>query len=222
MTYEKNNGYHTVSNGKVFHHADDMARNLIHGYYACVSFTDAQIGKVLDELERLGLAEDTIVILWGDHGWNLAEHTLWCKHSCFETSMHAPLIVRAPGVTHGGGRTKALTEFIDIYPSLSELAGLPLPRHLHGKSFVPLLRNPELEGKPAAIGRFKNGDTIRTDQFRFSEYTKSNGNLSSRMLYDHQQDPGENINISELAEWAERVKKLTAQLHNDMGKQELE
>ncbi|GAG86290.1 unnamed protein product, partial [marine sediment metagenome] len=121
--------------------SDEMARKMIHGYYACVSFTDAQIGKVLDELEKLGLAEDTIVILWGDHGWNLAEHTMWCKHSCFETSMHAPLIVRAPGVTKGGQRTKALTEFIDIYPSLSELAGLPLPAHLQGKSLFIL--NPD-------------------------------------------------------------------------------
>jgi iduronate 2-sulfatase len=201
--------------------SDEMARNLIHGYYASVSFADSQVGKVLNELDRLGLAENTIVVLWGDHGWNLAEHTLWCKHSCFETSMHAPLIVRAPGVTNGGERTNALTEFVDIYPSLCELAGLHLPVHLHGKSFVPLLKNPDLEWKPAAIGRFKNGDTIRTDQFRFSEYTQSNGNLSSRMLYDHQQDPGENINISEEAGRAETVKKLTAELHNGMGRQEL-
>jgi iduronate 2-sulfatase len=202
--------------------SDEMARNLIHGYYACVSFTDAQVGKVLDELERLGLAENTIVILWGDHGWNLAEHTMWCKHSCFETSMHAPLIVRAPGVTQGGQRAGALTEFIDIYPSLCDLAGLPLPDHLHGESFVPTLKNPTLRGKPAAIGRFKAGDTIRTDQYRFSEYTKSSGEFTSRMLYDHQHDPDENTNISELTEQAEAVKKLTAELHQGMGEQELQ
>ena len=202
--------------------SDEMARKMIHGYYACVSFTDAQVGKVLDELKKLGLAEDTIVILWGDHGWNLAEHTMWCKHSCFETSMHAPLIVRAPGVTTGGQRTKALTEFIDIYPSLSELAGLPLPMHLQGKSFVPLLKNPRLAGKPAAIGRFGNGDTIRTDQFRFSEYTGKDGKFSSRMLYDHKKDPGENVNVSELADQAEAVKNLATELHKGMGKKKLE
>ena len=204
--------------GKV---TDEVARDLIHGYYACVSFTDAQIGKVLDELERLGLADNTIVILWGDHGWNLAEHTLWCKHSCFETSMHAPLIVRAPGSTPGGGRTKALTEFIDIYPSLSELAGLPLLPHLQGESFVRLLKNPELAGKPVAVGRFKDGDTIRTDQFRFTEYTQSNQNPVARMLYDHKQDSGENINVAELPVLAENVDKLTAELHQRMGKQNL-
>ncbi len=198
--------------------SDEMARKMIHGYYACVSFTDAQVGKVLDELEKLGLAEDTIVILWGDHGWNLAEHTMWCKHSCFETSMQVPLIVRAPGVTKGGQRTKALTEFIDIYPSLSELAGLPLPSHLQGKSFVPLLKDPDLPWKPAAIGRFVNGDTIRTDQFRFSEYTRKGGKFNSRMLYDHSKDPGENVNVSEQTEQAVTVKELTAALHKGKGK----
>jgi arylsulfatase A-like enzyme len=200
--------------------SDEMARDLIHGYYACVSFTDAQVGKVLDELQRLGLAENTIVVLWGDHGWNLAEHTMWCKHSCFETSMLAPLIVRAPGVAQVGQRSDALTEFIDIYPSLCEMAGLPMPGHLHGESFVPLLKNPSLEGKPAAIGRFKAGDTIRTNRFRFSEYTKASGEYSSRMLYDHQRDPEENENISERKRQAEIVKRLTEELHVGMGKQE--
>src|SRR5690606_28366870 len=78
--------------------SNDTARKLIHGYYACVSYTDAQIGKLLDALDKLGLAENTIVVLWGDHGWNLGEHTLWCKHTCYETSMRIPLIVRAPGI----------------------------------------------------------------------------------------------------------------------------
>lgn len=173
-----------------------QARELIRGYYACVSYTDAQIGRVLGELERLGLEKDTLVVLWGDHGWNLGEHTMWCKHSTFETSMHAPLIVRAPGFP-AGQLTDALTEFIDIYPSLCELAGLPLPEHLQGRSFRPLLREPDLEWKPAAIGRYKNGDTIRTDRYRFTQYWSPNLSLESRMLYDHAIDGDENINISE-------------------------
>ena len=187
---------------------DAMARDLIHGYYACVSFVDAQVGRLLNELDRLELADNTIVVLWGDHGWNLGEHTLWCKHSCFETSMHAPLIVRAPGVTQTGQRTKALTEFIDIYPSLCELAGLPLPSHLQGKSFVPQLKDSSLPGKSAAIGRFKAGDTIRTDQYRFTQYSRSNGALTGRMLYDHQNDPSEDINIAEHENQAGIVKSL--------------
>jgi len=197
--------------------SDEMARNLIHGYYACVSYTDAQIGKLLDELDRLDLAENTIVVLWGDHGWNLGEHTLWCKHCCFETSMHVPLIVRAPGI-RGGRRTDGLTEFIDIYPSLCELAGLSLPDHLQGKSFVPLLKNPDLGWKTAAIGRYRNGDTIRSDRFRFTEYTDGQGRFVSRMLYEHANDPGENVNISERPENRATVQRLAEDLHSGMGK----
>jgi arylsulfatase A-like enzyme len=122
--------------------------------------------------------------------------------------MHAPLIVRAPGVTQTGQRTKALTEFIDIYPSLCELAGLPLPSHLQGKSFVPQLKDSSLPGKSAAIGRFKAGDTIRTDQYRFTQYSRSNGALTGRMLYDHQNDPSEDINIAEHENQAGIVKSL--------------
>jgi arylsulfatase A-like enzyme len=182
-----------------------------------VSYTDAQIGKLLDELDRLNLSGNTIVVLWGDHGWNLGEHTLWCKHSCFETSMHAPLIVKTLGV-EGGRKTGALTEFIDIYPSLCELAGLPLPEHLHGKSFVPLLHQPDQKWKEAAIGRFRNGDTIRTDQFRFSEYTSPGGAFMSRMLYDHRSDPEENRNVAEQPARQGDVRRLGEQLRASQGR----
>lgn len=197
--------------------SDEMALTLIHGYYACVSYTDAQVGKLLDELKRLGLADDAIVVLWGDHGWNLGEHTLWCKHCCFETSMHAPLIVKAPGIK-GGKKTKGLTEFIDIYPSLCELAGLPLPDHLQGRSFLPLMKNPDQQWKAAAIGRFRNGDTIRTDQYRFTEYTGAKSNFLARMLYDHNVDSHEDVNVSEKDGNKPVVDSLTKQLHEGMGK----
>ena len=195
-----------------------MARDLIHGYYACVSFTDAQVGRLLNALDHLGLAKNTIVVLWGDHGWNLAEHTLWCKHSCFETSMHAPLIVRAPSVTSGNQRTPALTEFIDLYPSLCDLAGLPAPEHLEGESFVPHLKDPALPGKAFAIGRFKKGDTIRTEKFRFTQYFNAKGKPTGRMLYDHQNDPGENVNVAEHETQSDRVKNLATQLQQGIGK----
>ena len=197
--------------------SDETALNLIHGYYACVSYTDAQIGRVLDELDRLGLADDTIVILWADHGWNLGEHTLWCKHCTFETSMHAPLIVRAAGI-QGGRRTRGLTEFIDIYPSLSELAGLPLPKHLEGTSFVPLLTDPDRPWKKTAIGRYRSGDTVRTDTHRFTEYTDDRGNPTGRMLYDHTLDPNENVNIAEVPKNRKTAEQLTKQLHAGMGR----
>jgi len=190
--------------------SDEAARTLVHGYYACVSYTDAQVGRVLDELARLGLADDTIVILWGDHGWNLREHGLWCKHCNFDTSLRAPLMIRAPGIK-GGLESRALTEFVDIYPSLCELCGLELPGHLDGLSFVPLLTKPDLPWKNTVFSRYFNGDSIRTDRYLCSEW-KRNGNVYARMLYDHKVDPGENVNIADRPEAAALVKELKTRM----------
>ena len=195
------------------------ARRLIHGYYACVSFIDAQIGRVLAELDRTGLDDNTIIVLWGDHGWQLGEHGMWNKHSCFETSMHAPLLVAAPGMP-AGVRSPALTEFIDLYPSLCELTGLDAPPHLQGTSFVPILRDPSLPGKTQAIGRFTIGDTIRTDRYRYSEYRSNRGagSLTGRMLYDHQDDPQENQNVAGQADNSSVMGKLSGDLNRLKGK----
>ena len=190
---------------------------MIRGYYACVSYTDTQVGKLLDELKRLNLSDRTIVVLWGDHGWNLGEHTLWCKHCCFETSMHAPLIVKAPGIA-GGRTTRGLTEFIDIYPSLCELAGLTPPSHLEGKSFVPLMKDPDLKWKPAAIGRYRSGNTIRTDRYRFTLYAGSKGKPGTRMLYDHEDDPMEDVNVAGHETNKKVIQRLAEELHQGMGK----
>jgi iduronate 2-sulfatase len=195
--------------------SEKSARNLIHGYYACVSYTDALIGNLLDELDRLKLTDNTIVVLWGDHGWNLGEHTLWCKHSCYETSMQIPLIVRAPGIK-GGQRRSGLIESIDLYPTLCELAGLSPPEHLQGLSFGTLMNDPHAEWKSAAIGRYRNGDTIRTDTFRFTEYTNAKGKQTSRMLYDHTDDLNEDVNTVESRTQA--ATELAEQLHRLMGR----
>lgn len=196
--------------------SDEAARNLIHGYYACVSYTDALIGKLLNELDRLKLSENTVVVLWGDHGWNLGEHTLWCKHSCYETSMQIPLIVRAPGI-EGDQRRPNLVESIDLYPTLCELSGLPLPNHLRGQSLVALMTDRDAAWKSAAVGRFENGDTIRTDAFRFTEYTDKKGKQTSSMLYDHQADPSENANVAGTRKNA--VVELAEVLHDIMGRE---
>jgi len=190
---------------------DELARTLIHGYYACVSYTDAQIGRVLAELDRQGLRDNTIVVLWGDHGWNLGEHGLWCKHCNFETSLHSPLIVTAPGIK-GGQKTNALTEYLDIYPSLCQLCNLPLPSHLEGKSFVPLMKKPNRLWKKAVFSRYYNGDSVKTDQYRYTEWRRKDGKVYARMLYDHNVDWVENINISERPENKELVKKLSRML----------
>ncbi len=199
---------------------DDFARRLIQGYYACVSYTDTHIGRLLDELDALGISRNTIIVLWGDHGWNLGEHTLWCKHCCFETSMNAPLMISAPMVDgiRAGATTTALAEFIDLYPSLCELADLPRLEHLQGKSLVSVLKEPTSSVKDAAIGRYRAGDTIRTDRYRFTLYSDNKGQPVARMLYDHQADPDENVNIAERPENAELVNRLTRQLKAGMGK----
>jgi arylsulfatase A-like enzyme len=188
-----------------------MALTLIHGYYASVSYVDTQIGRLLKELDRLGLTENTIVILWGDHGWQLGEHGLWCKHCNFQTSLHAPLIVKAPGI-QGGNKAEGLTEFVDIYPSLCELCGLPLPDHLEGTSFVPLLKKPDRHWKKAIFSRYHNGDSIRTERFLYTEWTEDDGEIYARMLYDHNWDPKENFNISELPENRKLVERLSKML----------
>lgn len=193
------------------HLSDDMARTLIHGYYACVSYTDAQIGRVLAELDRLGLRDDTVVVLWGDHGWNLGEHGLWCKHCNFETSLHSPLIVRAPGIK-AGSRTNALTEYLDIYPSLCELCELPLAGHLQGKSFVPLLKNPNLPWKKAVFSRYFKGDSVKTDRYRYTEWRDKSGKVYARMLYDHKVDLVENVNIAERPQNKKLVAKMSKML----------
>ncbi|MBA2116422.1 sulfatase [Bremerella alba] len=197
--------------------SEETALNMIRGYYACVSYTDANIGKLLDELDRLELADNTIVVLWGDHGWNLGEHTLWCKHSCFETSMHAPLIVKVPG-KYAGQKTAALTEFVDVYPSLCQLCGLDIPAHCQGESFVPLLKDPSATGKPFAIGRFGAGDTIRTDKFRYTEYSSKQAEVYAKMLYDHQRDPQEDTNIARQPKRQEAVDELSEKLNKNKGK----
>lgn len=174
---------------------DALARTLIRGYYASVSYTDALIGKVLKVLDQLGLRDNTIVILWGDHGWNLGDHSLWCKHCNFESALRAPLLLSAPGLPQNQ-RTEALTEFVDIYPTLCELAGLPLPSHLQGASLLPLLRDPKAGGKSAVFSRWQKGDSVRTDRYRYTEWTDDGGRRSARMLYDHLEDPKETRNLA--------------------------
>ena len=191
---------------------DEKALELKHGYYACVTFTDAMIGRILDHLDTNNLRKNTTVILWGDHGWQLGDHGLWCKHSNFETSLNTPLIVSAAG-QKAQGPSKALVEFVDIYPSLCDLAGFSKPTHLQGKSFVPLLNNPNKEWKGAIFSRYHDGDSIHTNRYLYTEWRdKKNGKITARMLYDHQRDPDENFNIAGNPEYSNTLKDLSLRL----------
>jgi len=195
---------------------DDDARKLIHGYYACVSYMDAQVGRVLAELDRLDLRDSTVVILWGDHGWKLGDHGEWCKHTNWEIDTHVPMIVSAPGYK-GGLRTDALSEFVDIYPSLADLCGLDIPAHCEGASFVPLMKDPKRPWKSAAFSQWPRGGKVgyamRTDRYRLVRWKEAKtGKVAATELYDQQVDPKENVNIAARADSATLVKKLSAQL----------
>jgi arylsulfatase A-like enzyme len=201
---------------------DDLARQLKHGYYAAISYMDAQVGRLLDELHRLNLSGNTIVILWGDHGWKLGEHDAWCKHSNVENDVHAPLILSVPGMEHAGRHTRGLVEFVDIYPTLCELASLPLPGHLEGTSFKPLLDDPNRPWKPVAFSQYPRpqngglmGYSMCTDRYRFTQWVdrRDHSRVDSIELYDHQLDPQENENIAQRPENAELVQKLAEQLN---------
>lgn len=205
--------------------SDQQARHLRHGYFACVSYVDAQVGRVLAELDRLGLREKTIVILWGDHGYQLGEHGTWNKRTNWEICTRVPLIIQTPDQSPAsvGKATTALVEFIDIYPTLAELCGLPKPEKLEGRSFVPLLSDPNALWKPAArsvyqkkipeLGGTALGRAMRTDRYRLIEW--SGPDVSKRVyeLYDHATDPDENTNIAARPENAGLLHTLARQLH---------
>ncbi len=191
--------------------SDDLARKLIHGYYACVSYTDAMVGKLLDALNRLKLRDNTIVILMGDHGWQLGEHALWCKHALFNTSTFTPLMISAPGFKERQ-HTKALVEFVDIYPSLCELAGIPLPEHLQGKSFVPLMEHASRPWKEAAFSRYHGGDSVTTDRYSYTVWSDGN-----HMLYDHARDPDENVNVADNPEYSKIVRQMKQRIKDHIA-----
>lgn len=174
---------------------DEVAKELIHGYYAAVSYVDAQIGKVIDELDRLGLRDNTIIVLWGDHGWKLGDYGQWCKHSNVEWDTRGCMMMSAPGMKGNGNKTHALVEFVDIYPTLAELAGLDAPRDLEGFSFVPVLENPKISWKKAAFSQYPRsgvmGYSMRTDRYRLTRWVdrKNITDIKAVELYDYETDP---------------------------------
>ncbi len=184
---------------------EQTQRTLLHAYYACVSFMDAQVGRVLDELDRLKLTDNTIIVLWGDHGWHLGDHGYWTKHTNYEQANRIPLLIVAPGVTRPGTSTRQPTESVDVFPTLAELAGLPAPRGpqpVDGVSLVPVLRDPTRAVRDHAYHCYPRGErlgrAIRTDRYRLIEWKKPGApsETAEFELYDYQTDAAETRNLA--------------------------
>ena len=194
---------------------NQLKRKLIHGYYASISFVDAQIGRVLQELKRLELEHNTIVVLWGDHGFHLGDLGIWTKHTNYEQANRIPILIAAPGVTKPGSSTNQPAESVDLYPTLAELAGLPVPsgpQPMSGLSLVPVLRNPAARVRDHAYHAYpkkKLGRAIRTERYRMVEWREigeSSANVEYE-LYDYHSDPLETKNLAPTH--PEIVKRLT-------------
>ena len=173
---------------------------------------------MLAELDRLGLADNTIVVLLGDHGWNLGEHGLWCKHVNFETSLRTTLVMSGPGISNG--KANGIVEFVDLYPTLAEMAGVPKPSHtLAGTSLTPILADPTAAVKQFAVSKWMKGVTLIGDRYFYTEWHDEERNSIARMLYDHQTDSDENTNIADTPENKALVDELSASLNSQLDEE---
>ncbi|NBV55447.1 MAG: DUF4976 domain-containing protein [Verrucomicrobia bacterium] len=196
---------------------EGQKRSVIQAYYASQSFMDAQLGLVLAELEKQGLAENTVVVFLSDHGYNLGEHGLWQKRALFDPSTRVPFIVRAPGIKGTGKPSPAITELVDLYPTVADLCGVTPPKTLEGRSLRPLLDDPSKPWPHAAFTQVNAGGkkepvvgrTIRTDRYRYTEWNEGKGGAE---LYDHANDDGENHNLAADPAQAKVIAELRTRL----------
>ena len=186
-----------------------QSREAIRAYYASVSFMDEQVGRLLDALDRLKLADDTLIVFLGDHGYLLGEHQTWQKMTLFEESCRVPLLMAGAGITQRGTAPRGLVELIDVYPTVAELCGLKPPAAVEGSSLAAMLEDPAAPGKPAAFTQLQRknvaGRSVRTDRWRYTEW---NGGAAGAELYDHQSDPREHTNLAKDPRYAEQISSL--------------
>ncbi len=192
--------------------SNEMAKKLIHGYYASVSYVDAQVGKLIKGLDDLGMRENTTIILVGDHGWSLMEHGLWVKHSNFEVALQVPLIISDSDIQKNK-KTNSIAELVDLYPSICDLANISKPAHLEGNSLTNALKNPSKVFKNKAYARYQKGETLIADNFFYTEW-QINDKTIAKMLYDHNTDPDENRNLA----IEDRYKTVIDSLSNILNK----
>lgn len=209
--------------------SDSKHRELLHGYLACISYIDAQVGLLLDTLKKTGLDKNTIVILWGDHGFHTGDHDIWGKHSNWEEATRVPFLISAPWLRPVGA-CDSFVEFVDIYPTLCDLAGLPVPNTLDGKSLAPLMKNPRTTVREFASSLYPRGGTrhlgftIRTDRYRYIAWYKYRqveqrgyfveGQPEGVELYDYQKDPDETENMAGKQEYLDVEAELMNQLQS--------
>ena len=196
---------------------EETAKLMIHGYYASVSFVDAQIGRLLKTLEEEGLDKNTTVVLIGDHGWNLGEHGTWCKHSIMNTCLHSTLIINSPEIKTPH-RCEQIVEFVDLYPTMCDAAGIERPAQLEGTSLLPLLKSPEAKTKGVwglPVGR--NGFTFIQDQYFYTEWRDKDERIIERMLFDHSNDGDENYNVAGKEENKAIIEELSKKLLENRG-----
>ncbi|MBF0197227.1 MAG: sulfatase [Planctomycetes bacterium] len=215
--------------------SEDKKLELRHGYYACVSYVDAQIGRLVKQLEELGIKDNTIICLWGDHGWHLGDHGMFCKHSNFEQATRSPLILSGYGVPKGVA-TSQPTEFLDVFPTLCDLSGLDIPPGLDGMSLSPLFEHPNQPLKPAARSQYPKyadvplmGHSIRNERYRLTQWMAANpkkgrvtGTTKSFELYDYQEDPMETRNLANHPEYQkqrDQMKKTLGEMFFGTGSQ---
>jgi uncharacterized sulfatase len=202
--------------------SDARRREAIQAYWASISFMDAQAGRVLDALERLGLAERTVIVFTSDHGYHLATHGLWQKMSLFEDSARVPLVIAAPGVEGNGRSTQALAELVDLYPTLADLCGIPVPAGLDGVSLRPVLEDPARSVKDAAFTQLRRGGdekgydgySVRTARWRFTSW---DGGKKGEQLFDMESDPRETVNLAGDARHAATVAELRERVRRYAG-----
>ena len=203
-------GYSDIPNGKPL--TDELIRQCMHGYYACVSYADAQLGRLMNALKKAGVYEETLIVLCGDNGYQHGNNGVWTKGVCWETTNHVPLLMKVPGLGKQGQRSRALVELLDIYPTLCAATGLKTPKHCEGKSLLPLLQNPNRDWSEFSCSQFRKGKviarSIRTDRYRFTLWEKPD-ELVGTELYDYGNDPQGNENLAGKAECRRLVEKMT-------------
>ena len=197
---------------------DETTRKLMHGYAASVSFADAQVGKVMAELERLNLRENTIVVLWGDHGYKLGDYGMWCKHTNLELDARVPLIISAPGFKQGA-RSQALVEIVDLFPTVVSLSGGDIPKSLDGLKLDAVLKNPEKTHRQFAFTQYLRGKnmgySLRNARWRYNEWVRTDSKkLIARELYDHRDTVTPDRNLAADPQYADLISTLSEQLKN--------